>query len=330
MENFGKTAYVIGKPRKKYVGRVRKRLLKLVIKLKKYFEIWQYKITQYDSSTGHEGLFPGYIDEFFKQKTLASGFPVDCNNNPQATDQYIQNFEQSEVVKLDKSQIILNPGKRSVAKLCLNSLWGKFGQRENMPKTEIVTDPQRLVEILTNSEVEVIAYSPVNDYTLYVCWRYNEEAVETSPVTNVVVAAYTTAQARLKLYSYLEHLGERALYYDTDSIIHVSNRDMHEYESPTGTLLGQMTDELSCCSTGSYIISFVSEGLKLYAYKVKKPDGTECCTCKVKGIRLNYSNVEKINFDSIRNLVIVEIPPIFLTFDSIRRTNFHDVVTREE
>ena len=154
--------------------------------------------------------------------------------------------------------------------------------------------------------------------------------METSPVTNDVVAAYTTAQARLKLYSYLEHLGERALYYDTDSIIYVSNRDMHEYEPPTGTLLGEMTDELSCYGTGSYITSFVSGGPKFYAYKVKIPDSTESWTCKVKGIRLNYLNVDKINFDSIRNLVIGEIPPIFLTFDSIRRTNFHDVVTREE
>ena len=37
-----------------------------------------------------------------------------------------------------------------------------------MPKTEIVTDPQRLVEMLINSEVEVIAYLPINDYTLSV------------------------------------------------------------------------------------------------------------------------------------------------------------------
>ena len=196
-----------------------------------------------------------------------------------------------------------------------------------MPKTEIVTDPQRLVEMLTNSEVEVIGYLLVNDYTLYVCWRYNEEAMETSPVTNVVVAAYTTAQARLKLYSYLEPLGERALYYDTDSIIYVSNTNIHEYEPSTRTLLGEMTDELSCYGIGSYITSFVSGGPKFYAYKVKKPDGT--CTCKVKGIRLNYANAEKINFDSIRDLVIGEIPPILLTFDSITRTNIHDVTLEE-
>ena len=91
-----------------------------------------------------------------------------------------------------------------------------------------------------------------------------------------------------------------------------------------------MTYKLSCYGTGSYITSFISGGPKFYAYKVKKPDGTESCTCKVKGIRLNYSNTEKINFDSIRNLVIGEISPILLTFDSIRRTNFHDVITWEE
>jgi hypothetical protein len=33
-----------------------------------------------------------------------------------------------------------NPGKRAVAKICLNSLWGKFGQRQNMGPTEYVTD----------------------------------------------------------------------------------------------------------------------------------------------------------------------------------------------
>ena len=40
-------------------------------------------------------------------------------------------------------------GLTSVAKLCLNSLWGKFGQRENMTQTEVVTKPERLTELLT-------------------------------------------------------------------------------------------------------------------------------------------------------------------------------------
>jgi hypothetical protein len=51
---------------------------------------------------------------------------------------------------------------------------------------------------------------------------YKEEFVEESGRTNVVIAAYTRAQARLKLYSYLEQLGPRVLYADTDSVVYTS------------------------------------------------------------------------------------------------------------
>ena len=41
--------------------------------------------------------------------------------------------------------------------------------------------------------------------------------------TNVVIAAFVTCQARLKLYSELIKLGKRVLYFDTDSIIYKKN-----------------------------------------------------------------------------------------------------------
>ena len=61
--------------------------------------------------------------------------------------------------------------------------------------------------------------------------------------SNVVVSAYTTAQARLLLYIYLEKLGIRVLYYDMDSIIFTSTVD-DTYEPPVGPYLGDMTNEL--------------------------------------------------------------------------------------
>ena len=51
-------------------------------------------------------------------------------------------------------------------------------------------------------------------------YQYKGGFVEKSGKTNVVIAAYTTAQARLKLYSYLEQLGPRAIYADTDSVVY--------------------------------------------------------------------------------------------------------------
>jgi len=51
----------------------------------------------------------------------------------------------------------------------------------------------------------------------FACVNYGAEDdfVEVLPNTSVGIAAYTTAQARLKLYSYLEQLQERVLYMDT-------------------------------------------------------------------------------------------------------------------
>lgn len=161
---------------------------------------------------------------------------------------------------------------RSVTKLCLNSFWGKFGQRTNLPKTEVVKSYQRLSILLTSPEYEITSILPVNDEVIYVSWRLREESVEASPITNVVIAAYTTAQARLKLYEYLELLDRRVLYYDTDSCIYVSSGDPEEYEPRTGNFLGDMTDELESYGHGSYIESFVSGGPKFYAYVVRTPE----------------------------------------------------------
>lgn len=46
----------------------------------------------------------------------------------------------------------------------------------------------------------------VSNEMVHMDWIYLEDFVEVSGRTNVVVAAYTTAQARLKLYEYLKNL----------------------------------------------------------------------------------------------------------------------------
>ena len=47
-----------------------------------------------------------------------------------------------------------------------------------------------------------------------------DEEVERSLKINLFIAIFTTAHARLKLYSALETLQQRVLYYDTDSVIY--------------------------------------------------------------------------------------------------------------
>lgn len=79
-------------------------------------------------------------------------------------------------------------------------------------------------------------------------------------MTSVTIASYVTATARLKLYSYLEQLKERVLYFDTDSIIFVEWPGA--ISPPLGDFLGDLKDELAEYGPGSFIDSFVSGGPK--------------------------------------------------------------------
>ena len=207
-----------------------------------------------------------------------------------------------------------------------------MSQRENQGTTEYITDPGRLQNLLTSAEIDILGILPVNQDTLCVRWHFKTEAVQLSTMTNVVVAAFTTAQARLKLFDYLHTLGPRALYYDTDSIMYVSRPG--DPELPLGTTLGSLTDELADFGPGTYITKLASGGPKFYAYEFRKPDGTLDYVCKLKGIRLHYGNSQKINFNSVRQMILDEeqgeSPSIEVTNPAIRRTAFREILTVTE
>jgi DICT domain-containing protein len=57
------------------------------------------------------------------------------------------------------------------------------------------------------------------DTLAYVTYAMEDDFVDVLPNTNVVIAAFVTAQARLKLYTYLEKLQERVLYMDTGILL---------------------------------------------------------------------------------------------------------------
>lgn len=165
-------------------------------------------------------------------------------------------MKKKEEIKINSNSVNFNPGLRSVAKLCLNSLWGKFGQRENRPKTEVVSEPKRLTELLCHPEIEVNGILPVNNDILYISWQWRDILAAPSPSTSILIAAFTTAQARLELHRYLNKLGTRVLYYDTDSVFYVSKPS--EPDLPIGPMLGELTDEMAEYGPGTYITSFIS------------------------------------------------------------------------
>jgi len=94
-----------------------------------------------------------------------------------------------------------------LAKLKLNSMWGKWAQNQNKIQTFALDSEKEFYELLTCPGIEVTNRIFPNDDVAWVSWKYSEDNIAAGKNVNVAVAAYVTTQARLKLYEYLSKLG---------------------------------------------------------------------------------------------------------------------------
>ncbi|XP_054259940.1 uncharacterized protein LOC128984630 [Macrosteles quadrilineatus] len=289
------------------------------------YELWEYQVATYENGA----LFTDFINKFLKMKQKASGYPEWCKTE-EDKNKYIAEYLGHEGIKLEKDKIVKNGGLRSLAKLMLNSFWGKFGQRENQTKATIVRDPKTLFQMFSSPEIKVNRLQIVNDEVVVVSWEYLMEVGEPLSNINVCIAAYTTSQARLKLYEHLEALGAQVLYYDTDSVVYILGNGL--YREPTGDYLGEMTNELIDYGPGSYITEFVSGGPKTYAYLVWSTNQQKLIPiCKIKGLTLNFKTSKTVNFEKIKEMVLSEAKQTVEIEESrIRRTRDRDIVTITE
>lgn len=94
-------------------------------KIIQVLEIWQCDVTVYDRKSKSGGLFVDYINTFLKMKQEATGWPAECIDD-ESKQAYIKEYLLNEGITLDASKIEKNAGKRSLAKLMLNSFWGNY------------------------------------------------------------------------------------------------------------------------------------------------------------------------------------------------------------
>ena len=269
----------------------------------KIHEVLHWNETEiYNVESKKGGLFTNYINTFLKLKQQASGFPSDISTIAQEKE-YIEKYFQHEGIKLERKKMLKNPGLRSLSKLALNSFYGKFGQRTNMKKTKFVQDIGEFTNLLTDKTKNVTDFHIMSEDVVMIEYEQAQDFQLYSLNTNVVIAAFCTSWARLKLWTVMNKLGDRVLYHDTDSII-FSVKHEDEYIPPLGNYLGDLTNELSCkelgCKNtrceGHWIVEFVSCGPKNYTYKVNTGE----VVCKVRGFSLNYKASQIINFETMK------------------------------
>ena len=266
------------------------------------YEVLHWPNTEtHDKVNKQGGLFTEYINTFLKLKQQASGFPSHVKSE-QDKDAYVQKYLEHEGILLDKHLIEKNPGLRSLSKLALNSFYGKFGQRTNMKRTKFINDVGLLYNILTDPSKVLTDFHVMNENIMELEFKNSEDFNPLNCKTNVLIAAFCTSWARIKLWGIMNKLGDRVLYHDTDSII-FSVKPTDKYIPPLGEYLGELTNELSCkevgcigCTVGHWITEFISCGPKNYTFRLNTGE----ITCKVRGFSLNYRNSQIINFQSMK------------------------------
>ena len=98
----------------------------------------------------------------------------------------------------------------------------------------------------------------------------------------------------------------------TDSVIFFQ-KDGEPPLIDRGDHLGDMTSELKGIE---FISEFVRGGPKNYAYKLcDSVTGEEKSVFKVRGITLNYSISQLVNFDTIKDMILKGAPPVTVHTD---------------
>ena len=304
-------------------------LVELKEALKRGYKIlWITQILTYKETA--ENPYKDYVDLFLKIKQEASGWP-EWVKTEHDEDTYLDQYFEREGIKLDKKNIKFNAGLRFIAKIFLNSSWGKLAQRRNMTSVSICNTLDDHRKLLNDESIIILGEVAIGNNSIIVSWRYKEMDDSRSINTNLAVAAYTTAWARLHLYKFMRmveeiHGGENLLYIDTDSLIYVRKRNAPPL--PTGSFLGDLTDEFPGCE----ITKFASTGSKSYCLEYTNAQNQTKSIIKVKGIKLTVSALESVNLKEIINLaakfvngetLAVQVPQF-----EIRPTNKHEIYSR--
>lgn len=256
---------------------------------KRYACTHVYRIDRYQKT---KELFRGYMELFLKIKITNGGLKQCYKDDPASFEAYARSWKEHCNIDLSPDDFQHNPPMRELAKLLCNSLWGKFGERNDRPTTEVLTGSKEIrmyyKKIVRGDYIEMRSRRFGQFYERK---QYRHRMPQGK--RNIAVAAFVTAHARLRLQKELDNLETRVYYHDTDSIIykHIPG----EYAIDEGPLLGDWASE-----TGSHLITrFVSIAPKTYAYTSEyKGD-----VIKAKGFTMNGTTQRIVTFGTIKKMI---------------------------
>ena len=264
-----------------------------------------YELYYWDERNRSCCHFAAYVNYFFQLKQEAEGWKKlgATSENPTEDEMailvdklYIQN---GNLARIRPAKVRKNAVLRSLAKLYLNSLWGKFAQKSAKTQHTTIYGTQQFLSLWNHKQVDqaTCKFREISPGVYKTSYNVKNEFINPVRHGNLFIAAKVTETARCVLHQKMLQVGpENIIYCDTDSVIFL-------YSSLMGILtdigLGKWTNEYP-----QHVIEHVyALAPKLYSLRLKLKEETSYEVFRAKGIQMTLENQNRMLFESVKPLI---------------------------
>ena len=290
----------------------------------KIFEIWEFPKTINDNEKADcTGIFGDYFKTFIKMKFEATSWENNCIDTVDCDKKIaFQNEVKNKLgIEIDMENIKDNPPLRNIAKLFLNSTWGRFSMRSlNRKRMKMFSKVDDVLNFWNSTKCEITDLIPL-DKSIIIFYKEDERFVKPATNLNIVLSIFTTSYARIELYKLLEKSNQSVLYCDTDSIITVIN-NFHPINFELSSCVGGLKNELP---PNTSILKFYALGPKNYAFEyVNKFTGESKVKIVNKGFSPKDVENSSINIEIIKDMayklceIDIEQPSVVLSSNKFK------------
>lgn len=265
-----------------------------------------YEVYHWTEEESSDTLLRGYVSFFLRMKQEAEGWKklgASCDNpTEEEKDEVIERVyaENGNIARIRKENMEKNPTKRQLAKIFLNSLWGKFCQKPHKEHFVTIHGYQQFIKLWYDPTIERSSFSfrHLGNNTWKVMYQTIDSYTKPNPKYNIYLAAKVTEWARTILHTEMLRIGPpNILYCDTDSIMY----ECPDSEAPSGHGLGEWVDEYP----NDRIVKLYVLAPKFYF--LLKANGESLL--KSKGVQLTLANTRKINEPRLINQILEVLYP---------------------
>lgn len=253
-----------------------------------------------------KGNFSGYYSSIEIKKALKLGYEIEFisgkifSEKAQIFKEYVEKLYDLKVNNDEDNEDnigkIINAALYLIAKVLMNSLYGKFGQRVYREQTnykvfEKFDDIYPFLEEMSNFDqtssefAEILKDCHIKNVNNSFVLSYKERSISVNFYNLPQLALFTTAYCRTFLYELMEYVGFDNFYYtDSDSLL--MNKIAHDFIKQNKTKIIHLTfgKKLGNIETEWQGTNYVAFAPKCYYYE--DLDGMVCI--KAKGLHKEY------------------------------------------